>query len=231
MSYTRLDHSDCIIHFTKDSEKWDLFKSYDKFYDIIQQQFLKSTPIKRLGDISSICFTEAPYNCLTDKCILNPKYFKRYSPFGFQFTKNYMYDKGGLPVIYSPKHEFEEHNNNTNWRTVSYDPIKKYGGFKDFTWEREWRIRPESEQLRLDPNHVKLIFPTREWALKFRNDHDEFHKDSSCDCPCSRECEIIEYNRFHSKEEHDSLVGNCPNPAKFPWILISMNCKNIDNPK
>ncbi len=231
MAYTRLDHSDCIIHFTRDTEKWDLQKSYQIFYSIIQQGILKATTTKRLGNIPSLCFTEAPYNCLTENCNLNQKYFKRYSPFGFQFTKKYIYRLGGLPVIYSPTDQFEEKNTLTNWRTVSYDPIKKSGNFRDYTWEREWRIKPKNNELKLDPNDVKLIFPTEEWAMKFRNDHDAFHEDPSCNCHCSRDCDIITYDRFHSKEEHESLVGTCPNPDKFPWLLLNMNCKNIESPE
>ncbi len=149
----------------------------------------------------------------------------------FYFQKNYIYDLGGLPVIYSPKHEFEENNTKTNWRTVSYDPIKKFGEFRDYTWEREWRIQPNSDKLILDANNVKLIFPSRDWAIKFRDDHDEFHKDSSCDCHCSRNCQIIEYDEYMSKEKHDELSGTCPNYSEFPWLLVNLNCKNIPKPK
>lgn len=230
MPYTRLDHSDDLIHFTRDSEEWSYDESYNRFYTIIQEGRLRPSTNKKLGDISSLCFTEAPIRCLTDRCELDPKYFRRYSPFGFLFTKNYIYDLGGLPVIYSPKHEFELKNDKTNWRTVSYDPIPKYGPFRDYTWEREWRIQPDNDELVLDSDHIKLVFPSRNWAMKFRDDHDLFHQDPSCNCSCSRNCRIIEYEEYFSKERHDILSGTCPDYSEFPWLLINMNCKNIPNP-
>jgi len=231
MAYTRLDHSSDLIHFTRDSEDWDFDKSYSQFYDIIQQRVLKPSAYKRLGKISSLCFTEAPYRCLTDKCELNPKYFERYSPFGVLYPKDYIYDLGGLPVIYSPKREFEENNNLTNWRTVSFDPIKKYGTFRDYTWEREWRIQPANDALIIDSDIVKLVFPSEAWAKKFRDDHDEFHNDPSCDCPCKRNCTIIKYDEYFSEERHEELSGSCPDYSEFPWLLINMNCNNIPDPK
>ena len=229
MKYTRLDHSDDIIHFTRNAEKWSYQESYDLFYKIIQDGYLESTKTNRLGDIPTICFTESPYACLTDNCELNKKYFKRYSPFGFQFSKKYIYELGGLPAIYSPKNDFEKDNDKTNWRTVSYNPTQK--NYKDFTWEREWRIKPENNRLELNGNNVKLVFPSLKWAQKFRNDHDEYHKDSDCECNCSRNCTIIDFDRFYSKEEHKQLLGSCANDDEFPWILLNMNCKNIPEPK
>lgn len=228
--YCRIDHGKELIHFTRDAEEWDFHKSYQRFYDIIQQGKLISTSTDRLGTINSICFTESPYTCLTDGANLNAKYFSRYSPFGFQFSKEYIYDEGGLPVIYSPRNQFDVGNNHTNWRTVSFDPIAKHGAFRDFSWEREWRIKPESDELVIDRNNVKLIFPSDAWAEKFRNDHDEFHTDQNCDCSCTREAEYIEYDRYHSKEQYGKLKGTCPDPNKFPWVLLSMNCQNIPNP-
>ena len=50
------------------------------------------------------------------------------------------------------------------------------------------------------------------------------------DCKCSRDCDIIEYNRFHSEEEYDTVIGTCPDTTKFPWVLLRMNCKNIEEP-
>lgn len=85
--YTRLDHSNDLIHFTRDVDDWTYEGSYKRFYNIIQEKLLKPSTYKRLGDISTLCFTEAPIRCLTENCELNTKYFNRYSPFGFLFSK------------------------------------------------------------------------------------------------------------------------------------------------
>jgi len=230
MAYCRIDHGKELIHFTKDAKAWDYLKSYNLFYQIIKEGKLNASTTDRLGSIPTVCFTEAPYSCLTDGGKMNYKYFSRYSPFGFQFSKAYIYDMGGLPVLYSPTPTFERDNALVNWRTVSFDPISKFGEFRDYTWEREWRIQPENNELILDPKKVKLIFPSDEWAEKFRNDHDQFHTQDECDCQCTREAEFIEYDRYHSKEEHGQLSGTCPIPEKFPWVLLSMNCNNVPKP-
>jgi hypothetical protein len=231
MNETRIDHCEELIHFTKNSSEWDFEKSYQVFCKIIEDKELKTSNYMRLGEIHTLCFTESPYSCLTSKKELNKKYFNRYSPFGFQFKKKYIYKNGGLPVIYSPREDFEKDNEKINWRTVSYNPNGKGSDYRDFTWEREWRIKPELNKFILNPNEVKLIFPTKEWALKFRDDHDKLHQDPICLCNCSRECEIIDYDRYFSKEEYETLSGTCPNPDKFPWILLNMNCEGIPTPK
>ena len=230
MAYCRIDHGQELIHFTRDAEDWDYNKSYQRFYEIVQEGILRASSTDRLGSITSLCFTESPYTCLTDGAKLNKKYFSRYSPFGFQFSKDYIYEEGGLPVIYSPKKQFDIDNTDTNWRTVSYDPIGLHGGYRDFSWEREWRIKPDNDEFKINRDKVKLIFPSDDWAKKFRDDHDEFHRDGKCNCKCIREAKLIEYDRYHSREQYGELKGTCPNPAKFPWVLLSMNCNNVPKP-
>ena len=41
----------------------------------------------------------------------------------------------------------------------------------DFTWEREWRV--QSEQLPVAPNIAKIVVPSREWADRLADAHNE----------------------------------------------------------
>jgi hypothetical protein len=227
IKYTRIDHTDYLIHFTKDSKDWNYEDSYKLFIQIILEGHLKESSHFRLGDIPSICFTEASYSALAANYKLNKKYFSRYSPFGFMFAKRYIYKLGGLPVIYSPREDFEKDNDKTNWRTVAYyplSPIRKV--FRDYTWEREWRIKPDDGKLGIDPQYVWLVFPSKIWAEKFRIDYINESKNSSH----IRNCLIINYDQFLAMGEYDYQFL-LEQQGDFSWILLNMDCDDIPVPK
>lgn len=97
------------------------------------------------GKHKCVCFTETPMNQFHRE-----EY--RYKKFGVRFEKNYIFSRGGRPVIYQPKCDYELLPNSLKWRHVTFDPPKI-----DFTWEREWRI--ESERLEIAPEEVTFIVP------------------------------------------------------------------------
>lgn len=230
MNYARIDHSNDLIHFTKDKNKWNYSESYKTFFKIVSEGFLKESSYLRLGNIPSICFTEASYMALTKDGKLNDKYFSRYSPFGFMFTKVYIFGMGGRPVIYSPDYEFERDNDKTNWRTVSYYPAGSKGGlYRDFTWEREWRIKPSKGTLKVDWGEVVLVFPSLAWAEKFRNDlHSKYDQEFNTKVP--KDCKIVHYNPELSNEENEELKKDAELMPDFSWTLLNMNCNNIPEP-
>ena len=179
-----------------------------------------------LGKHNCICFTEIPAKCLKNNNILDKKYFSRYTPFGFQITKKEIYNLNGRPVIYSKRSEYdlEKDNNNLNWRFVTFDPNKN--GTLDFTWEREWRIKDNF--VKLDNDKVKLVFPNKVWIDRFITEHEkEYHNlsiDDNCEqCYCKRDATIITIKELLEDESCEIVIGTCPNPNKFPWILIDMN--------
>ena len=142
------------------------------------------------GDHICVCFTEAPPVCLTTEGSFNSQYFSRYSPFGFEFSKKYIFEKGGRPVIYSPDEEYQEENKQFNWRHIRYDPTENDKRI-DFTWEREWRLK--TYKLKLDPNEVKLVLPNKEWIDKFIKDHEEdFHGSDCPECYCTS-CRFVDF--------------------------------------
>lgn len=225
----RIDHCENLIHFTKGAgQSLEYESAYHNLKKIIREEKLKGSNKMILGRHNCVCFTESPVRCLTNNGQLDPKYFSRYTPFGIQYRKKDVFEIGGRPVIYSTKEEGEKQSSNSdiNWRYVSYDPLR-YGRL-DFTWEREWRIK--ENKISVNPNLVKLVFPNLMWINRFIEEHEkEYHgidiEDDCTECFCTREATILNFTDFLNNEKCENLIGNCPEPDKFPWILINMNEK------
>lgn len=226
----RIDHCENLIHFTKGKNKsLDYEDAYQNFKNILALKKLKAGSGMILDSRKLICFTESPARCLTNLGKLDTSYFSKYTPFGFMFNKKDVFNFGGRPVIYSLKSEYEieKHNSNINWRYVSYDPTKD--GKLDFTWEREWRIK--KAEIEFDCQNVKLVFPNKNWIDRFVEEHEkEYHGmeiDNDCDeCFCTREVTIINFTDFLTAENCETLIGTCPDPDNFPWVMINMNEDN-----
>jgi hypothetical protein len=88
----------------------------------------------------------------------------RYSPYGVMLSKQWLFDKGGRPVIYQPEAEFAALPESLQYRHVRFEPPKT-----DYSWEREWRLCTES--LVLEPEATTVIVPTRRWADHMRGEH------------------------------------------------------------
>ncbi len=99
-------------------------------------------------------------------------------------------------------------------------------GKLDFTWEREWRIN--TQKIQINPSEAKLVFPNLNWIERFIEEHEkEYHSLSTevdcLECFCTRQATILNFTDFLKDEQCESLSGTCPDPTKFPWILINMN--------
>lgn len=225
----RIDHCENLIHFTKGEDKsLDYESAYQNLKRIIKSRELKGSNEMIIGGHRCVCFTESPVRCLTNNGQLDSKYFSRYTPFGLQYCKRDVFRNGGRPVIYSTKEEakIQKFNTHINWRYVSYNPDLE--GKLDFTWEREWRIK--KEKVPVNPELVKLVFPNIDWINRFIEEHEKeehgMEIDDDCqECFCKREATILNFTDFLNTEQCENLIGTCPNPDKFPWILINMNEK------
>lgn len=223
----RIDHCENLIHFTKGyNQSMDYDEAYLNLKEIVNCGYLKASNGMILGGHNCVCFTESPARCLTNGGELDTKYFSRYTPFGLQYCKKDVFKNGGRPVIYSTKEEAikQKDNADLNWRFVSYDPAQD--GKLDFTWEREWRIF--KDRIPVKPEITKLVFPNLTYINRFIEEHEkEYHglePDDECvECFCTREATIINFRDFLDNEECENLIGTCPDPSKFPWILINMN--------
>lgn len=137
--------------------------AYSVLNKILYEESLRGSSKWTYGK-NCICFTEAPiveFNSIfaLNEIASSKKERPRYEPFGIAVSKEWLYEKGGRPVIY-------DHPDNINlipaelkYRFVPYDPLNGI----DYTWEREWRLNADS--LKLDPKYTLVVVPTSENAF------------------------------------------------------------------
>jgi hypothetical protein len=117
------------------------------------------------GKRKAVCFQDAPIYGLIQNIEYekerrknNPNEPLRYCGVGLSFMKQFIYRKGGRPVIYDdretalgylPKKQY--------WRLVSYD-LSKQHDYIDWTHEREWRLT-DSLSFKYEQVHVILYNP------------------------------------------------------------------------
>lgn len=99
----------------------------------------------------------------------------RYEPYGIAVSKNWLYEKGGRPVIYDHPDTLSTYPQELRHRFCSYDPPNGI----DYTWEREWRIK--GEELTLEPKHTLAILPTSEEAFEVVYEHSDVEPDIDSD--------------------------------------------------
>jgi len=84
------------------------------------------------------------------------------------FTKKWIFQQGGRPIIYQPDKEFQTLPDEIKWRHVRYEPDIESP--IDFSWEREWRIN--SNVLHINPAYAFVIVPNHQWAQRLIEIHD-----------------------------------------------------------
>jgi hypothetical protein len=158
----RDDLSDKLIHLTRGESDQ---AAADNFLSILQSKTLKGGTGNIKGKYQCVCFSEAPIGKL-GYILANPSiHGMRYKPFGVMVSKEWLYSKGGRPVIYQLDAEYDLLHESQKYRHVRYEPNKGV----DFTWEREWRI--QTAILEIDPNFSTIVVPNRSWEEWFQNKH------------------------------------------------------------
>jgi hypothetical protein len=103
----------------------------------------------------TVCFTEAPLvDVVRADGVLEAHSYKRLSLWGIGFKKQFVFESGGLPVIYQPSSHLEDLHPSAWWRHVDFD-LKK--GL-DYTWQREWRVH--TEEFHFESADVVLVIPS-----------------------------------------------------------------------
>jgi hypothetical protein len=222
---SRIDQSDFIIHFTKGKSNNTSEEAYKNFKKILSDGELIGGTGYIKGIYKCVCFTESPIGCLIQdrnksKNYLNNKYFKRYSPFGFHFSKIHIHSKGGRQVIYSTDDEYKSLPETFKWRFVLYKPHKVEDKSIDFTWEREWRIK---ENLKFDKKNVNLVFPNQDWINRFIKDYESFLLP---DCVCEKTTTILKLGTLFEPIIKETIKHKCVDIADFPYTLIDLGLEN-----
>ena len=99
----RFDISDKLIHFTGGGECVD--NAFARLRAIIRGGRLIANSRMIRGGYRCVSFTEAPLPAFAP-AFISEFPFTRYSPFGLMFEKNWIFERGGRPVIYQPDSDF-----------------------------------------------------------------------------------------------------------------------------
>jgi hypothetical protein len=161
----RFDISDKLIHFTGGGECTN--EAFARLRAIIRSGRLIAKGYMIRGGYRCVCFTEAPPAAFA-RAFISDFPFTRYSQFGLMFKKNWIYERGGRPVIYQPESDFELLPEELRWRHVRFELTGEK--VVDWTWEREWRIL--GDELAFTPAEVVIIVPNEQWAKELRRLHD-----------------------------------------------------------
>jgi hypothetical protein len=160
----REDLSEDLIHFTQGSDE----DAFAKLQQIIKdQQLLGSFELVK-GQHTCVSFTEAPAKNLLDG-FTNRYGDTRYSLFGIQVTKQWLFEQGGRPVIYQPEEDYRLLPPDLRWKHMTYE-LRKGKRRLDFLWEREWRI--QTDALAFSQETAQIIVPSRVWFDRLKGEHD-----------------------------------------------------------
>jgi hypothetical protein len=165
----RRDLGHLLFHFTRSvsPDPTDLapvvpMSAFDILRKILHECQLVGSGRWVKGGHRCVCFTEAPISELASVFALggspgekNP----RYEPYGVAVRKEWLFERGGRPVIYQTDLERVSLPQGLQWRHVRYEPPNI-----DFTWEREWRIC--TNFLTLEPQATLVVMRTRHEAYQ-----------------------------------------------------------------
>ena len=149
---TRIETSDNLVHLLKG---YDYLECFNVLYQILRKKVLLGSNQYIKGKYNCICFTETSIECLSRYGFVNKQGYSSYRPFGIIVKKDWLFGKGGRPVIYQTEEEFFLSSEEQRWRHVTYDPNAKPP--VDFSWEREWRIK--SDELHITPEECRVLVP------------------------------------------------------------------------
>jgi hypothetical protein len=156
----RDDLSSRHVHLTKGTPD----EAAASFCSILKDKKLRDFKGQEEDGCHRICFSEAPLSKL-GQLIASAHSGFTYQYFGITLEKQWLFERGGRPVVYQPARERDLLHASARYRHVTYDPADP--GQRDVTFEREWRI-PVAE-LPLDPVAMTLVVPTRAWAYRARD--------------------------------------------------------------
>lgn len=162
-SIIRDDLSNKLIHLTRDKDDQVAAGTLLK---ILQEKKLRGGNTYIKGNHKCVCFSEAPIAKLS-QILANPTVHGiRYKPFGIMVDKEWLFARGGRPVIYQTDTEYNLLHDDMKFRHVRYEPHNKI----DHTWEREWRIFVE--ELELESDTTSVVLPNRAWEDWLQKQHE-----------------------------------------------------------
>jgi hypothetical protein len=165
----REDLSHNLVHLVKGDTPEDALATFDQ---ILTDQALVGGGGDIKGDWRCVCFTETPLAHLAQALSLRDVHNIRYFPAGIMVAKDWLFAKGGRPVIYQPDSEYCLLPEELQYRHVRYElDHAKAARTVDWTWEREWRTK--TDRLAFTPEEVTLVCPDRRWVDRLIDAHTD----------------------------------------------------------
>lgn len=165
----REDLSHNLVHLVKGDSPIEALEAIDK---ILADKALIGSGGDIKGGWQCVCFTETPLAHLAQALSLRDVHNIRYYPAGIMVAKEWLFAKGGRPVIYQPDAEYSLLPEELQYRHVRYElDHAKAERTVDWTWEREWRIR--TDRLDFTAEEVTLILPDRRWVDRLIDAHTD----------------------------------------------------------
>jgi hypothetical protein len=104
VAQSRDDIGNRLVHLTRGTDSADAAL---RFLSIVSQQKLIGSNKGIRGAHHCVCFSETPISKIASIISTHDISEFRYHPFGVLLKKEWLYAKGGRPVIYQPETEFE----------------------------------------------------------------------------------------------------------------------------
>jgi NADH:ubiquinone oxidoreductase subunit len=184
-----------LVHFTKATEAES---AYTVLRRILSEGRLIGGSRFVRGGSRCVCFSEAPLGAI-ERGLINGDGFTRYSPFGLQFSKEWVFGLGGRPVIYGPEAEYSQIPESLRWRHVRLELGPEH---VDFTWEREWRL--PSDSLKFSHQDISVVLPDDESRAQLIRE--------------------IESDSFYTAWAYTQVLGDCAwaYDDGCPWKTVTL---------
>lgn len=170
MSIDRSDYSDFVYHWTKNNEDYDAYETLLRI--CLESKIYGSSSNIKSGD-SCVCFTETPDRIFHEgrECTLKP--------YGIRLTKKWLFSNGGRPVIYQPQYDFYRLDESIRWKHVNFS-LEENEYRRNYTWQREWRIKRYELYLPLDS---VIVVPSKKCRNKLIDDLN-YYEENPCEDFC-----------------------------------------------
>jgi hypothetical protein len=124
----------------------------DTIRSIITEHLIRGSK-DHLTQETVISFSEMPLRELVNQDrVLSLNKYARLSLYGIGLRKRWVFDQGGLPVVYQPNRGIDSLSPETRWRHVEFDLSKPV----DYSWQREWRLRADKLEFNLADSVVLI---------------------------------------------------------------------------
>lgn len=148
----RSDMSTSLVHLTRENGNDDTF---NVLYKILKSKKLIGSSTASgfiCGNNTAVCFQDVPLNSICQNVYYEQKRIKdkkdkkiRYRAIGLLFQKDYVFKKGGRPVIYDKSQDAKEYLPEEEWWRIVNMNFNDKENIVDWSHEREWRLKGDFE--------------------------------------------------------------------------------------